>query len=93
MLRVESRATHMNKCEVQSGHAALFSPYGLRLMNYFRSMWEACHNRCLAASQDTLIRIDSRFKEANEKLIKRKYVLTRGASGVLLYTQRPVRYM
>lgn len=67
------------------------------LMNYFCSLCEARHNRRLAAhrtaSQDTLIRIDSRRKEANEKLIKRKYVLTRGASGVLLYTQSPVRYL
>ncbi len=64
----------MNMCAVQSGHAALFSLYGLCLMSYFPSMWEARHYRRLAASRDTLICIDSRRKEANEKLIKRKYV-------------------
>lgn len=63
-------------------------------MNYFVSMWEATRLAThRTASQDTLIHIDSRRKEANEKLIKRKYVLTQRASGVLLYTQSPVRYL
>lgn len=101
VLRVESWAIYfcvsVKMCEVRSGHAALFSTWGsdgARLMNYFVSMWEATRIATQrTASQDTLIHIDSRRKEANEKLIKRKYVLTRGASGVLLYTQSPVRYL
>lgn len=96
-LCVQSQVMHVtglvNMCEVASRCGCDWLP----LMDYFHSKWEVHQNTHLAtdqtASQVTLIYIDSRQGEANEKLIKRKYVLTRGASGVLLYTHGPDRYL